>query len=96
MRFVPKSQYKISPVDFANTGVVSLNMNWSNGLHQFLQIKHGLKLHSEDLTTTFLSHYSFFKRYITKKINNIYGVTGTLGTEKSRIYLKNYLMLIFV
>ena len=38
---VPKSEYKISPVDFANTGVVSLNMNWSNGLHQFLQIKHG-------------------------------------------------------
>ena len=60
MGFVPKSEYKISPVDFANTGVVSLNMNWSNGLHQFLQNKHGLKLHSEDLTTTFLSHYSFF------------------------------------
>ena len=88
MGFVPKSEYKISPVNFANTGVVSLNMNWSNGLHQFLQIKHGLKLHSEDLTTTFLSHYSFFKRYITEKINNIYGVTGALGIEKSRDLLK--------
>ena len=36
MGFVLKSEYKISPVDFANTGVVSLNMNWLNGLHQFL------------------------------------------------------------
>ena len=88
MGFIPKSEYKISPIDFANTGIVSLNMNWLNGLHQFLQIKHGLKLHSEDLTTTFLSHYSFFKRYITEKINNIYGVTGILGIEKSRDLLK--------
>ena len=86
--FVPKQKYKISPVDFSNTGVFSLNMNWSNGFHQFLQIKHGLVLNAEDLTTTFLSHYSFFKRYTTEKVNNIYGVTGTLGTEKSRDLLK--------
>ena len=72
MGSILKSEYKISPVDFSNIGVVSLNMNWSNGLHQFLQIKHGLKLHSEDLKTTFLSHYSFFKRYIKQKINNIW------------------------
>ena len=40
---VPKSEYKMSPVDFGNTGVVNLYMNWSNGLHQMFQINHGLK-----------------------------------------------------
>jgi hypothetical protein len=75
---IPVEYFRICPVDFLNTGVISQSMVWSDGLSQFLQIKHGLKLQPEDLTTTFLSHYSFFKRYITDKEYNIYGVTGTL------------------
>lgn len=44
---------------------------------------------SENLTTIFLSHYSFFRRYITELYgNNIYGVTGTIRTEKTRELLK--------
>ena len=43
MGFIIKFEYKISPVNFSNIDVVSLNMNCSNGLHQFIQIKHGLK-----------------------------------------------------
>lgn len=35
---------KISPVDYKNTGVINLRIQWSNGLHQFLQLKHGVKL----------------------------------------------------
>ncbi|CAF1614910.1 unnamed protein product, partial [Didymodactylos carnosus] len=34
---------KIAPVDAQNTGIVQQNMHWNNGLHQFLQIKHGAK-----------------------------------------------------
>ena len=79
-----KDKYRISPVDYQNTGVVNLHMVWSDGLSQFLQIKHGLPLEPEGLTTTFLSHYNFLRLYISNDENNIYGVTGTLGAESSK------------
>lgn len=86
--YIPKENFTIAPVDFSNTGVVELKSSWSDGLSQFLQIKHGLKLQAENITTTFISHYSFFIRYINSKNNNIYGVTGTIGTDKSKYVLK--------
>ena len=79
-----KDKYRISPVDYQNTGVINLHMVWSDGLSQFLQIKHGLPVEPEGLTTTFLSHYNFLRLYISEDENNIYGVTGTLGTESSK------------
>ena len=87
---IPTEYFRICPVDFFNTGVISQTMVWSNGLAQFLQIKHGLKLDPENLTTTYLSHHSFIRRYINEQYgNNIYGVTGTLGMESSQNLLKN-------
>ncbi len=71
---------KIMPVDASNTGIVQSNMNWSDGLHQFLQIKHGAKITAESLTTNYISNIEFFKRYK----ENIYGLTGTLGSAKAR------------
>ena len=62
--YTVRDKYLISPVDFSNTGVVDLHMKWSDGLTQFLQIKHGLPISSEDLTTTYLSHYNFLKKYM--------------------------------
>lgn len=38
---------KISLVDYKNTGVINLRIQWSNGLHQFLQLKHGVKLEND-------------------------------------------------
>ncbi|RNA03523.1 pre translocase subunit [Brachionus plicatilis] len=35
---------KIKPVDYYSTGIVQSMTNWSDGLHQFLQIKHNLKM----------------------------------------------------
>ena len=87
---IPIEFFRIYPVDFSNTGVISESLVWSNGLSQFLQIKHGLKLDPENLTTTYLSHHSFIRRYINEQFgNNIYGVTGTLGMESSQNLLKN-------
>ncbi|CAF1345422.1 unnamed protein product, partial [Didymodactylos carnosus] len=62
---------KIAPVDANNTGIVQQNMHWSNGLYQFLQIKHGAKITAESLTTNFISNVTYFRRYGS----NIYGLT---------------------
>ena len=75
----------IKPVDFESTGIVQSCTHWNNGLHQFLQIKHHLKLTCESLTTNFLSNIGFFKRYG----NNLYGLTGTLGSLKAQHILQD-------
>ena len=77
----------IKPVDFFNTGVIQENSVWT-GLHQFLEIKEELKLTEENLNSCYMSNLIFFQKYITKDENNIYGLTGTLGTEKSQEALK--------
>lgn len=72
----------IHPVDSA-TGVTQENMVWENGLHQFLQIKHGCVVSSESLTVFFITNISYFKKY-----SKILGITGTLGSESSQAFLK--------
>jgi preprotein translocase subunit SecA len=68
----------IQPIDYLNTGTVQQNSVWS-GLHQFLQIKHGLRLTGENLNSCFLSNLIFFDLY--KTLN---GFTGTLGSAKTQ------------
>ena len=77
----------IKPVDFSNTGVIQENSVWT-GLHQFLQIKEGLRLTQENLNSCYMSNFTFFKKYISKYENNIYGLTGTLGSKKTQDALK--------
>ncbi|CAF3836247.1 unnamed protein product [Rotaria sp. Silwood1] len=71
---------KIVPVDASNTGIIQTNMHWSNGLHQFLQIKHGAKICAESLTTNFISNVTYFRRYGS----NLFGLTGTLGSKAAQ------------
>ena len=77
----------IKPVDFSNTGVIQENSVWT-GLHQFLEIKEGLRLTEENINSCYMSNLSFFKKYISNEENNIYGLTGTLGTNKSKTALQ--------
>ena len=77
----------IKPVDFSNTGVIQENSVWT-GLHQFLQIKENLRLTEESLNSCYMSNFTFFKKYISTKENNIYGLTGTVGSEKTQEALK--------
>ena len=35
---------------------------WGTALHQFLQLKHSLRLTTESLKAVFMSNISFFKR----------------------------------
>ena len=76
---------KIFPVDAKSTGSIQKNTVLSDGLHQFLQIKHNLKMTAENLVTSFVSNVGYFQRYGT----NLYGLTGTIGTEDTQILLKD-------
>ena len=49
----------IQPIDYLNTGTIQQNSVWS-GLHQFLQIKHGLRLTGENLNSLLFVKFSFF------------------------------------
>ncbi|KAE9547849.1 hypothetical protein FO519_008940 [Halicephalobus sp. NKZ332] len=83
---------KIVCVDAANTGVHHPSMRWSDGLHQFLQMKHGCYLDGESLATNFMSNVTFFLRYNT----NVLGLTGTIGGESSRHFLREVYKVDFV
>ena len=85
---------EISPVDKDNTGEIEISRVYSNGLHQFLQLKEKLRIKDERLTHTFLSHISFFYKYMKKDNPDdfyFYGMTGTLGDDKTKdIYQKQF------
>ncbi|CAD8077847.1 unnamed protein product [Paramecium primaurelia] len=74
------SDGQIKPVDYQNTGIIQNSTYWGNGLHQFLQIKHNLKITSETFLTNFLSNVGYFKKYNKR----LFGLTGTLGSEKAQ------------
>lgn len=73
----------IKPVDFSNTGIIEDKSVWS-GLHQFLEIKHGLRLTEENISSCFISNLCFFRLY-----NERYGLTGTVGSIKTQKALKD-------
>ena len=68
-----------------STGTEQYNSQWSNGLHQFLQLKHGCRLNYESLKAVFMSNITFFRQYAGR----IYGLTGTLGSMHERHLLKS-------
>ncbi len=70
----------IVPVDYLNTGILQSSTKWMDCLHQFIEIKHGLRISKETVVTSFISNLGYFKRYG----KNLYGMTCTLGTEDSQ------------
>jgi len=71
----------ITPIDRKNTGELELNTVYRNGLHQMLQIKENIRVQSETLTHTFLSHVSYFQNF---QKGNFFGLTGTIGGEETK------------
>ena len=84
------------PIDAENTGSIQENSHFSHGIHQFIQLKHNLKLTPLGLTTTYMSNVCFFNRYINENENNILGLTGTLGSKKSCELLKDIYRVDFI
>ena len=75
----------IYPVDYESTGVIETNKRWGDGLQQFLEMKHGLPRSPLSLITNFLSNVEFFERYGS----NIVGVSGTLGKDAEKIFMRD-------
>ena len=75
-------------VDLISTGMLQKNMKYSGGIQQFLELKHQLALSEVTLTTNFMSNFCFYRRF-----KSIYGLTGTLGIETDKIFLKEKLNL---
>uniref|UniRef100_A0A183CA19 Chloroplast protein-transporting ATPase n=1 Tax=Globodera pallida TaxID=36090 RepID=A0A183CA19_GLOPA len=75
----------VVPVDYQNTGTQQRSTNWSDGLHQFLQLKHGLRMNPETLVTSFITNPGFINRY-----EEIYGLSGTLGSKHEHSFLKEH------
>ncbi|CAG8617162.1 6790_t:CDS:2, partial [Dentiscutata heterogama] len=75
----------IAPVDYESTGIVQESETYSDGLHQFLQVKHGFKLTPETVATSFVSNLRYFKKYGAK----IYGMTGTVGSKEEQDLLSS-------
>ena len=83
--YVINNDGRIVVVDYANTGVSQMNMHWSNGVHQFLELKHNLRMTPERMCDSFFSHVTLFKQYR----RHLYGVTGTLGGEDARRFIRS-------
>jgi hypothetical protein len=62
----------------------NLMSNGTMGLHQFLQIKHGLSLTNESLSSILVSTFSYLQKYQT-----IIGVTGSLGDSNCQQFYKD-------
>ena len=83
------NQYdEIIPVDYASTGVLEKNKRYSEGIQQFLEMKHQLSISDVTLTTNYLSNYSFYTRF-----HELHGLTGTLGNHWDKSFLKDKLHL---
>ena len=85
----------IKPIDYFNTGIIQQNSVWP-GLHQFLELKEGLNLTPENLNSCYMSNLTFFKKYNNKEGNNIYGLTGTLGSNETQLALNKIYKMNFV
>ncbi|XP_058809202.1 uncharacterized protein LOC131674499 [Phymastichus coffea] len=75
----------VIPVDYSNTGVTLKNTVWSYGLHQFVQLKHNLRISPESLTSSCVSNYAYIGKYGDK----IFGLTGTLGSKAEQDLLSS-------
>ncbi|KAI3375692.1 hypothetical protein L3Q82_003998 [Scortum barcoo] len=67
----------VVPVDYSCTGVVENNMKWTDGLQQFLEMKHNSKLSDMTAITNYMSNVGLLQKYG----DQIYGMSGTLGQQ---------------
>ncbi len=69
----------ISIIDRGLTDEIYRGMRWKNGLHGFLEKKHGIPAQAETLTLATISNPAFFTLY-----SWLFAVSGTLGGQAER------------
>ncbi|MBA2369006.1 MAG: hypothetical protein H0V82_08295 [Candidatus Protochlamydia sp.] len=74
---------KIIVIDSKNTGRLMHGMRWSKGIHEFVEIKHGIEIEQESLTPLSMFNTIFYKMY-----KSCFGLTGTLGLISERESIK--------
>eukprot|EP00392_Amoebophrya_sp_AT5.2_P010211 g10264.t1 len=74
-----RNKQRLYTVDAENTGCVADNQTYSDGVHQFLELKHGLRMTPLSLTSNYMSSVHFFR-----KCDRIFGLTGTLGDAETQ------------
>lgn len=73
-----EDEITITIVDYKNTGRSHIGSQWPH-IHQFLQLKHGLKITCPTYTAASVSHPAYFGLY-----KHLFGVTGTMGENVER------------
>ncbi|NGX58973.1 MAG: Protein translocase subunit SecA [Chlamydiae bacterium] len=66
-------------VDVENTGRFMRSSRWSDGLHEFVEVKHQMSPRRESLCPISLSHPVYYQMY-----RSLYGLTGTIGSFEDR------------
>lgn len=67
-----------------DTGETLESSRWANGLHLFIEKKHGLVTNLITSTVIFQNHIEFIQKYGS----NVIGLTGTLGSKVARKFLR--------
>ncbi|KAK2862928.1 hypothetical protein Q5P01_002461 [Channa striata] len=77
-------KHGIVPVDYSCTGVVENFMKLTDGLQQFLEMKHGSKLSDMSVITNYMSNVGLLQKYG----HQIFGISGTLGQQQETATLQ--------
>ncbi len=64
----------VIPID-KSTGTYQKNTKWSDGIHQFIELRHGIEPSVDSLVTNYESNLIYFQRYS----HYLYGMTGTIA-----------------
>ena len=73
------SNKKIIQIVSLDTGRIQHGTRWSNGIHEFVEVKEGIEPETESNVIGSISHPTYFENY---KI--LFGLTGTIGDEIER------------
>ena len=63
------------------TGRLQIGRRWSDGLHQAVEAKEGIKIQRESVTYATITLQNYFRMY-----NKLAGMTGTAATESDEFY----------
>lgn len=73
------SPHQILIIDHTNTGRAQYQVRYQSGIHEFLELKHGIYPKRMSTIACCKAHVPFFKEY-----HQILGITGTVGEDCER------------